>query len=161
MSTHFTSQKSTMAVSTKPDNTENKCAFWNISAPQQLKQLKTTPEGLSSEEAGRRIKHYGANRLNNKSKNGNMRLFLAQFKSSIILILLFATGLSFFLNDRLDASIILTIVLISGCLGFWQEKGAASAVKKLLAMVQITVSVLRDGSATEIASENLIPGDII
>ena len=69
--------------------------------------------------------------------------------------------MSFFLHDRLDAAIILTIVLISGCLGFWQEKGAASAVKKLLAMVQITVSVLRDGIATEIASENLIPGDII
>ena len=139
----------------KSNSTENGGAFWSISAQQQLKQLTTTPEGLSSEEAGRRIKRYGAKRLNNKSKNGNMRLFFAQFKSSIILILLFATGLSFFLHDRLDASIILTIVLISGCLGFWQEKGAANAVKKLLAMVQITVSVLRDGIATE------IPGDII
>ena len=92
---------------------------------------------------------------------GNVQLFLAQFKSSIILILLFATGLSFFLHDRVDAAIILTILLISGCLGFWQEKGAASAVKKLLAMVQITVRVLRDGKVAEIASENIIPGDII
>ena len=145
----------------KSNSTENGSTFWSISAQQQLKQLTTTPEGLSNEEADRRIKRYGANRLNNKKEAGNVRLFFAQFKSSIILILLFATGLSFFLHDRMDAAIILTIVLISGCLGFWQEKGAASAVKKLLAMVQITVSVLRDGIATEIASENLIPGDII
>jgi len=55
------------------------------------------------------------------------------------------------LHDRIDAAIILTIVLISGCLGFWQEKGAVNAVKELLAMVQITISVLRDGVAVETA----------
>ena len=150
-----------MKKTSTTNNVNSDNAFWSLSAQEQLKQLSTTPQGLSSEEASRRIKRYGANRLNNNKEAGNIQLFFAQFKSSIILILLFATGLSFFLHDRLDAAIILTIVLISGCLGFWQEKGAASAVKKLLAMVQITVSVLRDGIATEIPSENLIPGDII
>ena len=150
-----------MAVFTKPVNKETSFAFWSISTQQQFKQLKTSPKGLGNEEACRRIKRYGANQLNNKHKNGNIRLFLAQFKSAIILILLFATGLSFFLNERLDAAIILTIVLISGCLGFWQEKGAANAIKKLLAIVQITVCVMRDGVASEIPSDNLVPGDII
>ena len=150
-----------MAVTTKPEGTENHSVFWNSSIAQQFQQLTATRQGLTNEEAKLRKKRYGVNRLNNKKEVGNVQLFFAQFKSSIILILLFATGLSFFLHDRVDAAIILTIVLISGCLGFWQEKGAASAVKKLLAMVQITVSVLRDGIVTEIASENLIPGDII
>ncbi len=150
-----------MAVTAKSDSRENRSAFWNSSTEQQLQQLTTTRQGLTNEETNLRIKRCGANRLNNKKGVGNVQLFFAQFKSSIILILLFATGLSFFLHDRVDAAIILTIILISGCLGFWQEKGAASAVKKLLAMVQITVSVLRDGIATEIASENLIPGDVI
>jgi len=145
----------------KTDSSEASNAFWNIPAEQQLKQLTTTVQGLSNAEAGQRIKRYGANRLNNKKQTGNLRLFLAQFKSSIILILLFATGLSFYLHDRLDAAIILTIVLISGLLGFWQEKGAASAIEKLLEIVQIKVSVLRDGVATEIPAEDLIPGDII
>ena len=99
--------------------------------------------------------------LNNKKQTGNVRLFIAQFKSSIILILLFATGLSFFLHDRLDATIILSIVLISGLLGFWQEKGAADAVEKLLAMVQIRVNVLRNGITADIASEDIIPGDVL
>jgi Mg2+-importing ATPase len=150
-----------MKITAKPATTEARQVFWNTPAAQQLQQLTTTAQGLSQADAEQRIKRYGANQLNNKKQTGNVRLFFAQFKSSIILILLFATGLSFFLHDRVDAAIILTIVLISGLLGFWQEKGAASAIEKLLAMVQIKVNVLRDGKATEMAAENLVPGDVI
>ncbi|MGZ5027462.1 MAG: cation-transporting P-type ATPase, partial [Methylobacter sp.] len=110
-----------MKSNSKSDKTRN--TFWNVPADQQLKQLKTKVQGLSNKEAELRIKRYGANRLNNKKQTGNLQLFLAQFKNSIILILLFATGLSFYLHDRVDAVIILSIVLISGLLGFWQEKG--------------------------------------
>ncbi len=145
----------------KTDSSEAGNVFWNIPVDRQLEQLATTMQGLSNEDAKQRLKRYGANRLNNKKQSGNLRLFLAQFKSSIILILLFATGLSFYLHDRVDAAIILTIVLISGLLGFWQEKGAANAIEKLLAIVQIKVNVLRDGIATEIAAENLVPGDMV
>ena len=136
-------------------------AFWSVSAREQLELLSTTAQGLSSEEANRRLKRYGANQLNNRKQTGNIQLFIAQFKNSIILILLFATGLSFFLHERVDAAIILTIVLISGCLGFWQEKGAASAIKKLLAIVQIKVHVLRDGVATDTATAYIVPGDVL
>lgn len=136
-------------------------AFWNISAEQLLTLLNASPQGLSDEEAILRAKRYGANRLHGKKQSGAWRLLLAQFKSSIILLLLFATGLSFFLHDRLDAAIILAIVLVSGLLGFWQEKGAAAAIEKLLTIVQIKVTVLRNGAETEIATENLVTGDII
>ncbi len=135
--------------------------FWSQSVADYFQQLSSSPQGLSQKQAELRLKRYGPNRLNNKNGSGNGSLFLAQFKNSIILILLFATGLSFFLNDRLDAAIILSIVLISGCLGFWQEKGAANAVKELLAMVQITVSVMRDRLFRELASDCLVPGDMI
>ena len=135
--------------------------FWSQSVADYFQQLSSSPQGLSQKQAELRLKRYGPNRLNNKNGSGNCSLFLAQFKNSIILILLFATGLSFFLNDRLDAAIILSIVLISGCLGFWQEKGAANAVKELLAMVQITVSVMRDRLFRELASDCLVPGDMI
>ena len=76
-----------------------------------------------------------------------LSLLLAQFKSPIILILLFAAVLSLFLGEATDALIILAIVLASGLLGFWQEWGAADAMKKLLALVQTKASVLRDGQA--------------
>jgi Mg2+-importing ATPase len=150
-----------MTNTAKPDIAVPGSTFWSVSAEQQLKLLATTPQGLTSEEANLRIKRYGANRLNGKKEAGNIQLFFAQFKSSIILLLLFATGLSFFLHDRLNAAIILTIVLISSLLGFWQEKGAASAIKKLLAIIQIKVKVLRDAVETEIGTGNIVPGDII
>ncbi|MGJ0515751.1 MAG: magnesium-translocating P-type ATPase [Methylomicrobium sp.] len=135
--------------------------FWCMRVEQQLERLQTSAQGLSHQEAQGRLLRHGANRLNGKKKTGLLRLFLSQFKSSIILILLVATGLSFFLHDRVDAVIILTIVLISGILGFWQEKGAADAVEKLLELVQIKVTVLRDDTVSEVAVDELVPGDIV
>jgi len=149
---------------TKPQpssETNSASAFWAIAVETQLERLQTSAQGLSAEEARERIKRFGANQLNGKKKTGPWRLFLAQFKSSIILLLLFATGLSFFLHDRVDATIILTIVLISGILGFWQEKGAADAVQKLLALVQIKITVLRNNIVSEVAVDELVPGDIV
>lgn len=145
----------------RPEATTGEPAFWTLAVERHLEKLQTTAEGLSSEEAGKRLKRLGANRLNGKKQTGPWRLFLAQFKSSIILILLFATGLSFFLHERIDAVIILTIVLISGVLGFWQEKGAADAIEKLLALVQIKITALRDNRVSDVAADELVPGDIV
>jgi len=86
---------------------------------------------------------------------------VVQFKSPLILILLSATALSFFLRDPVDALIILTIVLVSGLLGFWQERSATNAVQKLLAIVQIKAAVLRDGSPKDVPVEEVVPGDIV
>jgi P-type Mg2+ transporter len=136
-------------------------AFWSISAPQMFQHLGTAKEGLSSEEARQRLARYGSNLLKPPKQSDVFTLLLAQFKSPLILILLFATGLSFFLHDPVNALIILTIVLASGLLGFWQEHSATSAVEKLLAIVQIKAAVLRDGSPKEIPLEEIVPGDIV
>jgi P-type Mg2+ transporter len=135
--------------------------FWSISAADVLQHLQASKEGLSSEEAGRRLERYGANLIKPLKRSDFLTLFIDQFKSPIILILFFATGLSYFLHDPVDASIILSIVLISGLLGFWQERSASNAVEKLLAMVQIKAAVLRDGSEREIPVEKIVPGDIV
>lgn len=102
--------------------------FWSVSALEQLQRLETTPQGLTSEEAQKRLTRFGVNLLKPKKRSDALTLLLAQFKSPIILILLFAAGLSFFLHDPADALIILMIVFVSGLLGFWQEWGAADAV---------------------------------
>jgi Mg2+-importing ATPase len=136
-------------------------AFWSISAPEIIQQLGTAPEGLTSGEARQRLIRSGANLLKPRKRTGALMLLLAQFKSPIILILLFATGLSFFLQDPTDAVIILVIVLASGLLGFWQERGAADAIQKLLAMVQTKANVLRDGGPKEIPASEVVPGDVI
>jgi P-type Mg2+ transporter len=89
-----------MAVTAKSDSTDNRSVFWNTSTEQQLQQLTTIRQELTNEEAKLRITRYGASRLITKKELGTFNYF-AQFKSSIILILLFATGLSFFLHDWL------------------------------------------------------------
>ena len=121
--------------------------------------METSSQGLSEAEVQQRIRLYGFNRLRPHKKSDALTLLLGQFKSPIILILIFAAGLSLFLGDRIDALIILGIVLVSGFLGFWQEHSAADAVKKLLSIVQVKAQVLRSGSAREIPVEEVVPGD--
>jgi Mg2+-importing ATPase len=136
-------------------------AFWSIGAAEMLQQLQTAREGLTSDEARQRLARYGSNLLKPKKQSDVFTLLLSQFKSPIILILLCATGLSFALRDPVDAFIILTIILVSGLLGFWQERSATNAVEKLLAIVQIKAAVLRDGASTEIPVEEIVPGDMV
>jgi len=136
-------------------------AFWSLPAAELLAQLKTSPLGITSDEARQRLTRFGSNLLTPRKRSDPLALFLAQFKSPITLILLFAAGLSLFLQERVDVLIILAIVFISGLLGFWQERGAANAIEKLLAIVQIKATVLRDGSPIEIPVEEIVPGDVI
>jgi P-type Mg2+ transporter len=107
--------------------------FWSVPADRVLQELQSSADGLSDREAKQRLVKYGANSLKQQRKSSAVGLLINQFKSPIVLILIFAAGLSIFLRDRTDAIIILTIVLASGLLGFWQERGASDAVEKLLA----------------------------
>ena len=127
--------------------------FWSLPADQVLAQVKSTTAGLSSQDAKQHLSEYGANSLKQKQQSNSLTLLLNQFKSPIILILIFAAVLSIFLKDAADAIIILAIVLISRFLGFWQERGATDAVEKLLALVQVKATVLRDGKSQEIPNE--------
>jgi len=135
--------------------------FWSVPAPELLRLLNTSPQGLTREDAGQRLSQFGENRLKPQKRLNVLSLLVSQFKSPIILILIFAAGLSFFLHDSTDALIVLGIILISGLLGFWQEKGAADAVEKLLKTVQTKTRVLRDNQPDEIPFEEVVPGDIV
>ena len=115
-----------------------------------LQQTHSTTSGLSCQDAKQRLSKYGANSLKQTHKLSALILLINQFKSPIILILIFATVLSTFLQNAAATTIILTVVLISGLLGFWQEQEASNAVEKLLALVQVKATVLRDGQYQEI-----------
>jgi Mg2+-importing ATPase len=125
-------------------------AFWSLPPQELLAKLASAASGLSQTEAQERLKTYGPNSLKPKKRLTTLTLLLSQYKSPIILILIFAAILSSFLGDRPDAIIILVIVLISGLLAFWQEKGATQAVAKLLALVQIKATVRRGGEERDI-----------
>ncbi|MFA6371963.1 MAG: magnesium-translocating P-type ATPase [Methanothrix sp.] len=136
-------------------------AFWSLPAEELLRLLDATEVGLDENEAQKRLKQYGANLLKPRKKSYSILLLLAQFNSPIILLLVFAAGLSLYLHQVAGASIILVIVFISGLLGFWQERRAADAVAGLLAIIQIKASVLRDGIQKDALMEYVVPGDII
>ncbi len=136
-------------------------SFWSLPSEKLMKNLATNASGLSKHEAKSRLKSFGRNLLKPKKSRTALSLFLTQFTSPIILILIFAAILSFFLGGRVDATIIFTIIFISGLLGFWQEKGAADAVSKLLNIVKIMARVRRGGAEFEIPVENVVPGDIV
>lgn len=135
--------------------------FWSRETSELLRQLDTSTQGLTSAEARRRIGLCESERITRRHRTEPLRLFLNQFKSPIILILLFAAGLSLFLRNPTDALIVFAIVFVSGVLGFWQEKSANDAVAKLLAIVQTHATVLRDRTEQEVSAEDVVPGDII
>lgn len=136
-------------------------AFWSLQSSELFQRLQTTPQGLTSEEAGQRLLRFGANRLKPKKRSDALSLLLSQFKSPLVILLLCAAGLSFLVHDAADAMIILFIVITTGLLGFWQERGATNAVEKLLAIVQIKATVMRDGEQQEIPVEEVVPGDVV
>ena len=136
-------------------------SFWNLPTEKLLEQLHSSPQGLTTSESQKRLIQYGANSLKQKRKSHTFSLLLNQFKSPIILILMGAAILSSFLGDIINSLIILAIVLFSGLLGFWQERGAADAIAKLLAMVEVKARILRDGKLKDIPLDEVVPGDIV
>ena len=154
------------AISLSDQNIQDNQSFWSIPTSEALQQLQTTSKGLTSDEAGKRLTKYGSNLLTPKKRSDALTLLLSQFKSPLIIILIFAAGLSLYLDVSqgalpTNAIIIVTIILISSLLGFWQERGAANAVQKLLAIVQTKATVLRDGNQKDIPVEMIVPGDVV
>lgn len=135
--------------------------FWSLTVKDCLTLLGSDENGLSSEQAEVKRKRFGANRLSEQKELTEVGLFVSQFKSPIILLLFCASLLSFLLRDSADGIVILSIVFVSGALGFWQERGAMYAVRNLLAIVQVKATVLRDSQPTEIPVEDVVPGDLL
>lgn len=136
--------------------------YWNIPAAELVGRLRSNPvEGLLTSQAEERLTRYGKNLVKSNKKKDSLSLLISQFKTPIIIIFIFTAVLSFFLGEKEDALIIIIIVVISGALGFWQEKRASDAVNKLLAIVEPKCNVIRDGKVQEVISESVIPGDIV
>ncbi len=136
-------------------------AWWSEPAPQLLQELESGAGGLQGATARERLARHGPNSLGQAGGPGGVALLSRQFTSPIILILLGAALLSLLLDSLTDALIILAIVLMSGLLGFWQERSAARAVAELLAVVELQCTALRDGQEQAIPMAQLVPGDVV
>jgi Mg2+-importing ATPase len=135
--------------------------FWAASATEMLDRLGTSAQGLGADEALRRLERSRGQRLRPARLATWPGLLLRQFLNPMALILVAAASLAFFLGDRADAAVILSIVAASGALGFWQERRATRAVEDLLALVRTKATVLRDGVAQDVAADEVVPGDVV
>ncbi|MEP6646862.1 MAG: magnesium-translocating P-type ATPase [Saprospiraceae bacterium] len=138
--------------------TEN--LFWQFDTTYWFQHLDSSDKGLSQVSADKLL----AALPQSKSKSGitkDLILFVSQFKSPLMLLLIGAVIISAFLGDDSDVFIILFIVLSSGLLSFFQERNAGKVVEKLQSMISIKANVLRDGKLIKIPSIQIVSGDVI
>jgi Ca2+-transporting ATPase len=135
--------------------------WYQRQAEDALSALDSSGDGLSQAEAQKRLGRYGANELAEKKGLSAWALFLQQFKSFLIIILIVAVVLSAVLGEVADAIIIGIIILFATSLGFFQEYRAERAMEALRRMAAPMASVRRGGKEIEIPARELVPGDII
>ena len=125
-----------------------------------VEQLETSKEGLSNAAVEKNLATYGLNEIQEK-KHNLFILFLAQFKSPLVYVLVFAALLSLFLGKLHEGLLILLIILINSFIGFWQEVKALSSIKALRKLTESKAQVKRENRAFPISSAELVPGDVI
>lgn len=135
--------------------------WYNLEIPEVLTSLRSSRRGLSQEEAQHRLDEFGPNELVEKEKVSAWKIFLEQFKSFLLIILLVAVALSAVLGEIADAIVIFIIILFAAGLGFVQEYRAERAMEALKRMAAPLTSVLRGGKEVEIPARELVPGDIV
>ena len=135
--------------------------YWSLTPEQLLSALHASRNGLQPADVEQRLKQYGLNAISAQQQATALRLFLSQFKSPLVLILIFAAIVSGIMGEWVDASIVIAIVLGSTILGFVQEYNASNAVAKLRSQVTIKSSLLRGGTPQMLPSEPVVPGDVV
>lgn len=133
----------------------------NLAIKDTLVKLKSSNQGLRQIDIEKRIEKHGLNVLPEEKRLTTVAIFLNQFRSPLIYILLAAAILSFLLKENVDGWVILAAVIINTIVGFLQENKANKAISKLNKLVTYKVKVVRDDKEREIDSKNLVPGDII
>ena len=126
-----------------------------------LGHLKVTDYGLSSDEASKRIEKHGYNEMPTEKPLSKVKIFLSQFNSALIYILIVVGVLSFFLEEYINSGVIFAAVLINVSLGYFQESKANNAIQKLKQLIEHKAFVLRNGHEIYLDSRMLVPGDII
>lgn len=136
-------------------------AYWSVPSQTLLAKLGAQPSGLTSEEARTRLTAVGSNTIRRERDSSALRTFLRQFRSPLVLILIFAAAVSAFVGEGSEAIIIGGIVMASCVLSFTQEYGASRAMAALKAQITHRTTVLRGGQEAAVPVEEIVPGDVL
>jgi Mg2+-importing ATPase len=143
------------------EQTSTDRAYWSVPAETLLAGLRSSQAGLSSGDAEVRLRESGRNTVGGKGRASALAAFARQFRSPLVLILIFAAIVSAFVGEGSEAVIIGIIVLASCILSFTQEYGASRAMEALTTRIARKALVLRDGRETSVAVGEIVPGDVI
>ncbi len=145
-------------------------AWYGLEAEDVFRQLSTGEKGLDEDEAKRRLRAEGANRIALQKRRSAWAVFFSQFSSFIVILLLIAGSVSLLLGldpsvgkleYQLDAYVIFFIIIINAVMGFFQETKAENAAAALESFLTTTALVVREGKEREIDAQDLVPGDVI
>lgn len=143
-----------------PTNGKNKAAAKSINMI--IQELKTHPEkGLSSGAIAGLREQYGFNILQQEKRKSVIMIFLHEFTSPVVIMLIMAAIASLALGEHIEGTAILTIVFINATVATWTEKSAGDALAKLAAMAAPKCKVVRDGQEIDIDAKELVPGDLV
>lgn len=136
--------------------------FFTIPKEDLSSKLNTDlKNGLSLDEAAKRLQQYGLNELKQTKSKNPLLILLSQFTDILVIILILASIASYFLGEGIDALMIVLIVIVNAVIGFIQEYRVEKAIEHLKKMVTSNQTVYRDGKLTQIPSSELVPGDLV
>jgi Ca2+-transporting ATPase len=136
-------------------------SWYRLNADEVIQELESARSGLSALESIQRFKQHGPNLLKEEGQKSAWSILFHQFSDIMILILLVASVISWAMGDLTDALMILVIVVLNTSLGFGQEVRAEKALAALRRLEQPLVVVRRDGQLVQIASQEVVPGDVM
>jgi len=132
-----------------------------LSVDNVLDALNTKQSGLTDAEAKRLLASYGPNQLRGRKKKSPVLLFLRQFLSPLIYVLVAAAIVSVVVGHYTDAAVILGVLILNATIGFVQEQQAEKAMEALLQMTAPKAQVRRDATVKSVPAESLVPGDVV
>lgn len=135
---------------------------WSIETDNLIDEAGSDSEkGMSSEDAKKKLKEHGHNKLSEMEQKSIWEIIWDQMKTPVVYLLAGAAVLSFVMGDFPEGVAIVIVLIVNAAIGFWMEWQARKSMKALKEMDKITASVIRDGKEQEINAEELVPGDIV
>ena len=128
---------------------------------ESIESLKSNINGLTNEEAKKRLSEYGYNELKEGNKVPNWKLFLESFKDPLVIILLIAAIVQIFLGEVIESIIIFIVIMLNSILGVTQTKKAEGSLESLKKLSAPKAKVIRDNQKQTIEGRELVPGDIV
>ena len=156
----FGGQKNSANQISEIPSTHSQVPWHTLLEDQIFIKLEAPPNGLTSEQVLERQQEFGLNRLPSKPPPSLTHIFLHQFLSPLIYILLIAAGVSAFIGEMTDVSFIAAILLLNAALGTFQEWKAERRAAALHSLLKIYARVRREGEDQEIPAEEFVPGDL-